>query len=364
MKRPAMVVLFVLLSFTFSFANRVIAKDSTPGGIYIVGPDVSPDSTGYSSDLLFLYYSPDSGKTLEIRDTIGRYEHIYSIAADDSFDVLYADWDLFLRVSWDGGRNWTETGYPCYSEVFSGVYPGELMVSVVDWSTDFGTTFRRVDFPGEISWRAEANATIGWERGESFVLIYTDAAHINEPGDIFKLTNYGDSCWKVSSLGHVGEIFNGGAPPEMYLYAYDTIYLSLDSYESLELMGITPVVFNEVIGGKSPCELYGYRYGYYIEPMEGRCGWIEIWHSSDCGRSWCVIARHDSCGSMIRDETEKEDFNYEIKGGYVKSSEYLYLLDLSGRVCGEGKDIGLIDKESGIYFLSNGRMMKKILWLK
>jgi len=44
-------------------------------------------------DLSFWYHSLDSGKTLEIRDTVGDYlgGHIYGIAAENSFNVVYAD---------------------------------------------------------------------------------------------------------------------------------------------------------------------------------------------------------------------------------------------------------------------------------
>ncbi|MFP4460559.1 MAG: hypothetical protein ACLFSQ_13345, partial [Candidatus Zixiibacteriota bacterium] len=48
-------------------ANTVIAKERAPSnGLYIIGPDISPDSTGH----LFLYYSPDGGHTLEVRNTL------------------------------------------------------------------------------------------------------------------------------------------------------------------------------------------------------------------------------------------------------------------------------------------------------
>jgi len=313
---------------------------------------------------------------LEIRDTLGTtggatdLREIYSIAADDSFNVLYAHWWIWggingLRVSFDGGRTW-EGNHPC-GEVLSGVHRGEISVTAIEWSTDFGRTFTRASYSGGISVTATANGAIGWSRGESYLLINSDPDHIHEPGDIFKFVNYGDTFWQVSSLGHVGEIFNGGAPPEMYLYAYDTIYLSLDSYESLEFMGITPVVFDEVIGGKSPCELYGYRSGVYSIPMEGiHGGWMEIWHSSDCGRSWRMIARHDSRGERVIEGEAflNSDFDYKLENGRLTSNEYMYLLDLSGRLCGEGMEIDLTSKRSGIYFLSNGKIVRKVLWIR
>ena len=80
-------ILFLLLILAIcSFANRIIAKDSTPGGIYIVGPDVSPDST----DLTLLYYSPDAGSTLVIRDTLDwLYFPLNGSAADVTDGIVY-----------------------------------------------------------------------------------------------------------------------------------------------------------------------------------------------------------------------------------------------------------------------------------
>ena len=59
--------LLILLAFiSLTFANRIVAKGWSPGELFIVGPDVSPDSSEHT----FLYYSPDGGNTLEIRDTL------------------------------------------------------------------------------------------------------------------------------------------------------------------------------------------------------------------------------------------------------------------------------------------------------
>jgi len=76
--------------FPLFFANYVIARDFTPGGIYIVGLDVSPDST----DLTLLYYSPDAGPThqhLAVRDTSdwAGLGGIGEIAVDKTTNVVY-----------------------------------------------------------------------------------------------------------------------------------------------------------------------------------------------------------------------------------------------------------------------------------
>jgi len=57
-------------------------------------------------------------------------------------------------------------------------------------------------------------------------------------------------------------------------------------------------------------------------------------------------------------------FNYKLKNGRLISDGHMYLLDLSGKLCGEGNRIDLTIKEPSIHSLSNGKVMKKISWVK
>ena len=92
------IICLVLCLVAIVFANRIIAKDSSPGGIYIIGPDVSPDSASYD----LLYYSQDAGTTLVIRDTllfpgmppIPDVLDYNGIAADCSVGIVYVGTDI------------------------------------------------------------------------------------------------------------------------------------------------------------------------------------------------------------------------------------------------------------------------------
>jgi len=108
----------ILLFVSILMGNSFVDNGPNPGELYIIGPDISPDSSEYT----FLYYSPDSGRTLIVKDTLSE---VLSIAADESSAVVYlADFSR-TYCSFDFGETFEEI-YPHEGILYSGVTTGEL----------------------------------------------------------------------------------------------------------------------------------------------------------------------------------------------------------------------------------------------
>ena len=310
MRNMSILLLAMLLGAGVCGAYNIVAKDNTIEGLYIVGPDVSLDSTGYR----LLYYSPDSGKTIEVRDTFGYGDDVCcnGIAADDSFEVLYRNTDCCLNVSFDGGRNWEDTGED-YGSVRSGLFTGEVSTNCCNWSIDFGFTFTLTippDYPS-----GTFNSDIGWNRGERFVI----TASSTSPGILYRFFDYGAAYEMIDSFDHGCSIFRCGGIGEMIVRLEDTLFISLDDCTTFVLYTVLPGCFFrtnytfEYEHGSSPGAIYAVGVHYNIVPMVGIFGGkIEIWHSTDYGDTWRMIATHgwDSSASIALNQHKPTTFSF------------------------------------------------------
>ena len=358
------VILFLLIFVVLSFANRIIAKDSTPGGIYIIGPDVSPDSSSHA----ILYYSPDGGYTLEIRDTLDCIEADY-IAVDFDDSIVYIHSIIPPRrfsVSFDGGQTWEVHDSPIgYDNIKAGVYPGRISASV--WvSEDYG-----------FSWINHSG--IGWSGGWAF-------DYEQGIGNIFYIeSNSGilhisyDLCETLSvvctldvPIFLVRGVFEG----ELYgIQNYHIIYSS-DSGFHWDTTGLTPYFSIDTLGlgdweivqGFYPGELFlvstVYNWDYY---WGIRGGIIEFWKSVDYGYTWELIARHEAgiSESNITKRNKIEIYPNPFTE-FINSNELITIIDISGReiASGQGK-ISLSNFPPGLYFaiarIDNKQISRKIL---
>ena len=266
---------------------------------YIIGPDVSPDST----DSYFLYYSPDAGTTLISRTTL--WNDVTCIATDPTPGIIYAArFDDFhgpgIYFSSDSGRTWENRGdYYAYC-LFSGSTVGEVIFSPSKISLDFGYTLRY-------------GALVGVEEGD-FELWRLSICGGTLPGEIYYISNsfnllyswcYADTYIDVNDF--VGYITAGVFSGELWAYSpiTDSLYYSADHGSTLT--NLTPVPISEpesyelydawdfVRGYNKPGSLFLVRTKYYYF-LEG--GEITICHTENFGDTFVCIT-HNASGVDI-----------------------------------------------------------------
>ncbi|MBN1755936.1 hypothetical protein JW877_06955 [bacterium] len=165
MQNKTLIVLTLLLVlFSLSYSEDIICKDATPGGLYIVGPDISSDSLPGN----FLYYSADYGSTLVLKDvdTTG-YIKFAHITADSTVGGVYQSttgWGLYY--SSDFGESWSFQSGDAYIDISSGRIPGEIYKGRGKYSTDYGVNWESHGASGATG--STKNISIGNEAGEIY----------------------------------------------------------------------------------------------------------------------------------------------------------------------------------------------------
>ncbi len=360
MKKLQKIMLFILLFNGIASANTIVAREAEPYGLYIVGPDVSPDSSEHT----FLYYSPDGGYTLEIRDTLdwaGAIDCIH-FAVDYIPDILYLNnvhGDFYF--SSDGGINWefryNHTAMTC-DDVRSGLDTG-LIISENLSSSDYGMVW-------EIH---PADGLFG---------ILSDEFEIANPGLFFWENHDGvlfvsidtfDTVDSIFCFGLESPLFHGFNDYEIYSKLGFSILRSIDGGSNFISVGSIPTFFqNETISGWKEGELICVGTKYNIIPMEGIFGGeIVVYHSIDYGMTWELIRHYEA---RIQETITRVNSEIQIYPNpfthSIKVNLPIKIYNLSGREVSHGHgNIDLSSEKPCIYFVVaniNGRKFsKKIL---
>ncbi len=279
-KLLAKLSLIVLLVFCLSaLAEFRIAKDQTPGGIYVVGPDISPDSLEGE----YLYYSPDAGTTLVVKDSSG-----YSaIAADYTTGNVYKVVLERLYHSDNYGETWVLRITYAYEPILTGYTGGELylptnegFVRAINYGVDYDS----------ITWASDfSEGCLGWDSGEIFVL-----SRIT--GNLYYSDDTLGSKSTVYTFGYHGcDLITSGRTGEIYGLSSDSIYYSADygsTFVGTNTFSMEPEESSlmEIVGGRFSGELYGVYVDYYFDDYYvGRGGSIRICYSRDYGATFTCL---------------------------------------------------------------------------
>ena len=378
-------LLFLLLAGVV-FANRIIAKDSTPGGIYIVGPDVSPDST----DLTLLYYSPDAGSTLVIRDTLDwTLFPVFGIAADVTEGIVYlsrtSPANDGLWVSFDGGINWENRGDYHSGIPYSGNIAGEILMGIAMFSTDYGVSAfagagqglpipLNILFAGGGTEQGESYFINtggwlyrGWEYADTFILMNRVTMFVtvgNLPGELWGIQGISNDSifWSASH----GSTFTFLLPVPMSLYID---YLEPDQWD--------------FIRGYISGSLFICRADY---DTWFRGGFIKICYTENFGDTF-VCVTHDASGvrfdTILKvNEIKAEPRDYSINAYpnpfnstiiiTVNKPTIIEIFDISGKCVHESSEKNNYfewtpnNLPGGIYLIKvvDSCEMKKIIYLR
>ncbi|MCK5832931.1 T9SS type A sorting domain-containing protein [bacterium] len=287
-------ILFILALFAVLCSAPItearIAKDRTPGELYIVGPDTSVDSLSGC----YLYFSPDAGTTLVVKDSFPGHDTYYcsEFAADYTTGILYKISTESLYYSDDFGSSWVfrMSGLAdYYSDLSSSRISGELFTTVIPRlvkSLDYGVTLDSLT--------------------DSFIYHYPCAGvRENElygfridTGELYYSFNGGDSNLVVSSLppGIVQPMRRGHRPGEIYILSGDSIIHSCDHCSIFTRMNSFSADFRDITPGLEAGELYAIEDFSYWDYMTGYTGgWIQICFSEDYGESFTCL-KHSADG--------------------------------------------------------------------
>jgi hypothetical protein len=365
------IILIAILPLHADNYDRQLARDSLPGSIYFVGPDVSADSLNQT----YLYYSPDTGQTLHIRRTYdGDYAmHNIEVAADlQSGTVYFTDsesWEMFISRNF--GTTWTTGGREAV-RVASGSFISELAITVRQWSTDFGETF-------------VLGACSGWPGGSYY---YSTANQpgmcwgLNADGNIYTTTDYGDTFDTLAPAPDYGPIRRGHEDNEAFIVGmdyidYETIYYSFDActtFEegvSFELPGVSRTVdgMTAVDRGWQQQEILALHFDFYFSgyPPILSGGNIRIFISTTAGETWRLVAYHSSDEESIHENPSNDILSrnkIEITGSYISSNEEIYLFNIQGKLIKSGQRISRSVLENGLYIAKTKSDSKKIINIK
>ncbi|MBN2541569.1 hypothetical protein JXI42_01780, partial [bacterium] len=237
------------------------------GGIYIVGPDISPDSL--TGD--YFYYSADYGSTLVLKyiDPTGCVDFCY-ITSDLTIGGIYRTGSSApLYYSTDFGESWALHNVYCPGSVCSGLLSGEIYKGAYYSvrSADYGVTFADTGAVSPFNVRQ-----VGRIPGELYGIY-------DSYGRLYYSDDYGHSFTLMHDFdrGEGWDISRGATAGEIYAYNYDTIYYSSDHGETFTRTGCYAGgnKFNEIAGGNNTGELFGLR-RLYNEPPMGEWGGGEI----------------------------------------------------------------------------------------
>jgi len=276
--RYAMILVLAVLLAGSCFAEFRIAKDRTPGGLYVVGPDISPDS----SEGQFLYYSPDSGMTLVVKDSSG-----YSgIGADYVLGNIYKEVFETIYHSDDYGASWSSCMHG--AGLFTGAQSGEFYAFngyCFGRALEFGDSFYCVT-----TWDGFNTGCLGWQPGELFLL---DQIW----GFLYYSSDTMLSTSEVYSFGYHGcDLITSGRSGEIYGLSSDSIYYSADygsTFVGTNTFSLEPEESSlmEIVGGGFSGELYGVYVDYHVdEYYEQHGGNIRICYSRNYGATFTCLS--------------------------------------------------------------------------
>jgi len=296
-KLIAKLSLIVLLVFCLSaFAEFRIAKDRTPGGLYVVGPDISPDSLPGD----YLYYSPDGGNTLELKSWVGEGDGFAfcGIAADYATGNVYKVYNEVLYHSSNYGDTWVVRLSDVY-DIFTGCFSGEAYAGIsADYIGKYGRTedyWDRIDtiplLPSESSgWLSLGYP--GWNVGEFFLVS-------SGPGWLF----YSDDTLRSRSLIHDFDyriqFIRCGRGSDLYVLSTDSIVYSSDAGSTFVGMNSFPFqyipserkgTFDDFVCGNYSGILYAVKDSFYWDYDSGYVGGsIKICYSDDYGATFTCL---------------------------------------------------------------------------
>ncbi len=288
MTQRKITIFFLLILAISVYAEFRIAKDRTPGGLYIVGPDISPDSL----EGAFIYYSTDAGTTLIVKYTPD--SPIWAptaITADSTLGSVYTIYRENLRYSDDYGSSWDwlHSGFSTYVGISAGRFPGEIFTKVTGHlvrSLDYGVTFDTLT-PSFIY----HHPCVGNVDGELYGirLDTRDIYYSSDNGFTNAVVN------NVYFIDYLVSIRRGTQDGEVFILAADSLYYSSDHCSTL--VGVntfqidtfsyeTSPTFYDIVGGNFSGQVFGYSYGL---------GWLQICLSEDYGANFTCI-KHSAEG--------------------------------------------------------------------
>jgi hypothetical protein len=373
--RYGIIFVLAMLLCTAALAEYMLTKDRTPGGLYVVGPDLSPDSA-YGE---YLYYSPDAGTTLVKKDSAdyGFLRPEYSnIAADYTLSNLYkVQYENFFHSS-DYGATWNLRSLIVGSVLASGLVSGEVYFWPHGFSrsTDFGETYSVMT-----TWRYFNEACLGWGIGEIFGM-YDAEGLIYYSGDTMVsrelVYDFGHACSFIRRGSNLGEIY----------VLSDSIYFSDDYCTTFTGMNTFPLHFDDISPGNNPGELYASRSVWFFDPDLGfRGGHIKICFSKDYGATFACLTNSASgitfdtinAISEIPQKPEKifltiypNPFNSDCRIQTVSISK-IAIYDIGGNLSETGvsdSDGSFIwrpeDIPTGMYLIKSGGKLGKVIYIR
>ncbi len=268
------------------FAEFRISKDRTPGGLYIVGPDISPDSL----DGAFIYYSTDAGTTLIVKYTPD--SPIWAptaITADYSTGNLYKIYRENMWHSADSGETW--------SGRISNSYAGELLLSGFEsgevYANNRANLVRSINFGEDydsISVGSDYNAgCLGWNSGELFVMLRSNGTIYHSIDTLSSKTTiytFGYNCICIRKGCLAGDLFVLSSDSIFYSADYGSTFVGMNTFPLDTSLIDGPPVFYDIVGGNYAGQVFGYSYGL---------GWLQICLSEDYGANFTCI-KHSAEG--------------------------------------------------------------------
>ncbi len=276
----------------------IIAKDGTPGGLYVFGADISPDSTA----LTMLYYSPDAGSTLILKDTLGWASYAggpYSIAADSMEGIVYlgvigGGHSSSIWISYDYGISWERRIEDFLCQLYSGNYAGEIILGVWRFSTDFGESVLVGDRIG-LPLTNPCVYAGGTERGEHYYVNAEDYGY----KVLYHTIDYGNTFAVIdSNRGFYMTAAN--LPGELWGLKDGSLLYSTDHGSTFVELTTWPIGLGGdgwgFLKGINPGTLYVGRNIYNVVPMVGTFGGnVTICHTENYGEEFICIT-HDADG--------------------------------------------------------------------
>jgi hypothetical protein len=353
-----------------------LARDSLPGSIYFVGPDVSPDSLNET----YLYYSPDTGKTLHIRRTYdGDYAmHNIAVTADASSGILYLTDDSHygdLYFSNNFGETWVPRDFDAYS-ASSGCTTGQVAASSGHWSEDYGVSFSvgsGIGLPPSTRYYFSIGNLPG--------MLWAVCSDRN----IYVTTDYSDTFDTLAPAPDYGPIRRGHADNEAFIFSlesgpgdFERIYFSENACTSftdiceIELPDVDNPFYSHTAfeRGWQQGQLLALYFDFYrISPpyADWEGGEIRIFISNDAGETWRLVSHHASNGDAIHDvphiETKEID-KINVTETELSSESRIYLYDIRGRLIASGQTIYKNNLNNGFYIAKTKTDVKKILIFK
>jgi len=374
------IFLITVILVSSIFAEYMLTKDRTPGGLYVVGPDLSPDSVFGE----YLYYSPDAGTTLVKKDSAdyGFIEPEYSsIAADFTTGNLYKVQYENLYHSDDYGATWEmRVSSLGVLKISSGRLAGELFYSRggILRSCDYGESFDSMAIGFIYQY-----PTIGYLHKELYGFRI-------DTGELFYSANNGSTNVVVNSIEpdifvSKTRIRRGHQEGEVYLLSADSLMRSTDHCSTFTRTNPLSLSFDDISPGNNPGELYASRSVWFYDPESGfRGGRVEICFSEDYGRNFSCLRQTASGITFFNlsgiNEVEKPE-NCEIKAYpnpfnsqcriNTGANVDLQIYDLHGKLIESGKpsNTGIYmwspkDIPSGIYLIKSAGKLGKVTYIR